>query len=506
MVAPSKAPAHKGKRHQLIEFIASCVPNVRVDIDGAIGIELRVVDYVAEKLQKKIATKKEKKKLEDLIKNLEVQSGGNKKKGDQTRSSEKNLESPKVYDNNKKEASSNLNGEKKEEEGEKPDSENKEGEKDAKSNGEKKDDNVKPDHHKPPNDSKLEDNDKETPKSSDDEGATEKSKSATEEDEYSRSAHDKTLNASLDETVQGFKPDTTWDMVAGLDNAKLQLQLAAELPEKQPALFQGNRKAAQFVLLYGPPGTGKGHLAKALCNSVDSTFFMVSASDITSKWIGDSERLLFKRARRERPSIIFFDEIDALCDNRESGNEHLNQMKTEFLVQMDGMNQDNSGVVVIAATNLPWKLDPAFIRRFQKRVEVNLPDESSRERVFRIEIGDTNCNLTSDDYKELAQQSAGYSGSDIKSTVQGALNCPLAQVIQATHFFVDTEGRYLPCEPTREKALEMSWRDVPRNMIKDIGVTREDVFESLRQSKSSVNPDDLEKYSEWTKKHGVSGA
>jgi vacuolar protein-sorting-associated protein 4 len=148
-------------------------------------------------------------------------------------------------------------------------------------------------------------------------------------------------------------------------------------------------------------------------------------------------RLLFKRARKEKPSIIFFDEIDALCGDREASGEHdLNQMKTEFLVQMDGMNHDNSGVVVIAATNLPWKLDPAFIRRFQKRVEVNLPDDNSRERVFRIEVGDTHCDLTSDDYKELAQQSDGFSGSDIKSTVQDALNCPLTKVIQATHFFI----------------------------------------------------------------------
>lgn len=147
-------------------------------------------------------------------------------------------------------------------------------------------------------------------------------------------------------------------------------------------------------------------------------------------------RLLFKRARRERPSIIFFDEIDALCGDRDaSGDENLNQMKTEFLVQMDGMNRDNSGVVIIAATNLPWKLDPAFIRRFQKRVEVNLPDENSRKTLFKIEIGDTLCDLTSDDYEELAQQSAGFSGSDIKSTVQYALNYPLAKVIQATHFF-----------------------------------------------------------------------
>jgi SpoVK/Ycf46/Vps4 family AAA+-type ATPase len=282
MVAPSKIP-HKGKRHQLVGFIASCVPNFRVDTDGAVGIELKVVDYLAEKLQKKIANKKEKEELEKVIKGLEVQSGG-KKKGDQTRTG-KEKESPKVDDKkespkvggDKKEAS-NLNGEKKE--GPKPDSEKKGGEKDAKSDGEKKDENVKSDH-KSLNDSKPADGEKETPKSDDE---------ATEQDKHSRAAHDKQLNASLDETVQEFKPDTTWDMVAGLENAKLQLQLAAELPEKQPALFQGKRKAAQFVLLYGPPGTGKGHLAKALCNSVDSTFFMVSAGDMTSKWIGDSER------------------------------------------------------------------------------------------------------------------------------------------------------------------------------------------------------------------------
>jgi SpoVK/Ycf46/Vps4 family AAA+-type ATPase len=312
MVTTSKLP-HKGKRHQLVGFIASCVPNVKVDTDGAIGIELKVVNYLAEKLQKKIANKKEKEELEKVIKGLEVQSGG-KKKGNQRRTGKKG--SPKVDDKKEsskvggdKKGASNLNGEEKEgpkpdsekkeekdtkskldgekEDGSKPNSEKKKGKKDAKSDGEKKDENAKSDN-KALNDSKLADGEKEAPKS--DEEATEKSENETEQDKHSRAANDKQLNASLDETVQEFKPDTTWDMVAGLENAKLQLQLAAELPEKQPALYQGKRKAAQFVLLYGPPGTGKGHLAKALCNSVDSTFFMVSASDMTSKWIGESER------------------------------------------------------------------------------------------------------------------------------------------------------------------------------------------------------------------------
>ena len=120
--------------------------------------------------------------------------------------------------------------------------------------------------------------------------ANEEGKQEGELDKYSRKAEDQQLEESLEDTVQRSKPHTTWDDVAGLQNAKWQLQIAAEMPEKQPALFKGKRKAPQFILLYGPPGTGKGHLAKALCNSVDSTFFIVSASDITSMWHGQSER------------------------------------------------------------------------------------------------------------------------------------------------------------------------------------------------------------------------
>jgi vacuolar protein-sorting-associated protein 4 len=139
-----------------------------------------------------------------------------------------------------------------------------------------------------PHDSTSEDEEQEEPGSNG--AANEDSKQENEDDKYSRKAADKQLEDSLESTVQKSKPDTTWDKVAGLQNAKSQLQIAAEMPEKQPALFTGNRKAPQFILLYGPPGTGKGHLAKALCNSVDSTLFIVSASDMTSKWVGESER------------------------------------------------------------------------------------------------------------------------------------------------------------------------------------------------------------------------
>jgi vacuolar protein-sorting-associated protein 4 len=146
-------------------------------------------------------------------------------------------------------------------------------------------------------------------------------------------------------------------------------------------------------------------------------------------------RLLFKRARRHKPAIVFFDEIDALCSNRKGDSaDHEIRVKSELLVQMDGLNADNSGVLFLAATNLPWNLDPAFIRRFQKRIEVPLPDEDARARLFELEIGGTLCDLSPDDYKELAKESKGFSGSDIKTLVQDALNCPITRVIEATHF------------------------------------------------------------------------
>jgi vacuolar protein-sorting-associated protein 4 len=146
--------------------------------------------------------------------------------------------------------------------------------------------------------------------------------------------------------------------------------------------------------------------------------------------------LLFKRARRHKPAIIFFDEIDALCGRRkDDGADHDSRMKNEFLVQMDGLNHDNSGVLFLAATNLPWNIDPAFIRRFQKRIEVPLPNEASRLKLFDIEIGSTLCDLSQDDYKEMAKVADGFSGSDIKSLVQDALNGPVKRVVESTHFY-----------------------------------------------------------------------
>jgi vacuolar protein-sorting-associated protein 4 len=147
-------------------------------------------------------------------------------------------------------------------------------------------------------------------------------------------------------------------------------------------------------------------------------------------------RLVFERARKKKPSIVFIDEIEALCGSRDSSSssEHDNRVKTEFLVQMDGVAQDNDGVLLIAATNLPWTLDSAFLRRFQKKIHIPLPDREARKRLFEINVGQTLCDISAEDYEEFARQTEEFSGSDIRNVVQEALMRPVKRIYEARYF------------------------------------------------------------------------
>lgn len=144
---------------------------------------------------------------------------------------------------------------------------------------------------------------------------------------------------------------------------------------------------------------------------------------------------LFNMARENKPSIIFIDEVDALCGPRGEGeSEASRRIKTELLVQMDGVGKDSKGVLILGATNIPWQLDAAIRRRFQRRVHISLPDLPARIRMFEIAVGNTPCELKAADYKTLGQLSEMYSGSDIAIAVQDALMQPVRKIQTATHY------------------------------------------------------------------------
>ncbi|RPA75582.1 putative vacuolar sorting ATPase Vps4 [Ascobolus immersus RN42] len=328
----------------------------------------------------------------------------------------------------------------------------------------------------------------------------------------------KKLRGALQGAVLTEKPNVRWEDVAGLDSAKEALKEAVILPIKFPHLFTGKRKPWKGILLYGPPGTGKSYLAKAVATEANSTFFSISSSDLVSKWMGESERLvkqLFAMARENKPSIIFIDEVDALCGSRGEGeSEASRRIKTEMLVQMDGVGHDSSSVLVLGATNIPWQLDSAIRRRFQRRVHIGLPDLSARVTMFQLAIGNTPNDLTKDDIKKLAGMTEGFSGSDIAIVVQDALMQPLRLIQSATHYKqvrvpagMPGEGKvkWTPCSPGDEGAREMSWMEIEGEELLEPGLGMRDFVKAVRNSKPTVSREDMERSEEWTREFGSEG-
>jgi vacuolar protein-sorting-associated protein 4 len=225
------------------------------------------------------------------------------------------------------------------------------------------------------------------------------------------------LTSALASTIVSERPNVPWDAVAGLEEAKSLLKESVVLPNRFPELFTGECKPWKGILLYGPPGTGKSFLAKAVATECGASCFLsVSSSDLVSKYQGESERLvkhLFELARKRSPAIIFIDEVDSLCSARGRGgseNDSATRIVAEFLKQMDGVGIDNTGVLILGATNTPWVLDEAIRRRFERRVYIPLPDLSARMQVFKTSIGTGTRHTLSDvDFKQLAASTDGLS-------------------------------------------------------------------------------------------------
>lgn len=192
---------------------------------------------------------------------------------------------------------------------------------------------------------------------------------------------------------------------------------------------------------------------------------------------------LFELAREHKPSIIFIDEIDSLCSSRsDNESESARRIKTEFLVQMQGVGHDTEGILVLGATNIPWVLDAAIRRRFEKRIYIPLPEEHARHVMFKLHLGNTVTQVSDEDLKVLAKKTDGYSGADISIVVRDALMQPVRKVQTATHFKKVTgpspkdpnvicDDLLTPCSPGEAGAIEMTWMDVPGDKLFEPPVT-----------------------------------
>ena len=231
-------------------------------------------------------------------------------------------------------------------------------------------------------------------------------------------------SAKFEQLVIAEKPNVRWDDIANLKDAKRAIEESVVFPVKRPDLFPLGWPRG--ILFFGPPGCGKTLLAAAIATEINAAFYCVDAASIMSKWLGESERnvaQLFQNARAAsdngQPAIIFLDEIDSLVGIRseEVGGEI--RTRNQFLKEMDSVVDKSRSlhVYIVGATNKPWALDEPFIRRFQKRVFVPLPNPQARLEMFKILS--KNLKLASDiDFEELARLTDGYSGSDIRDIFQ----------------------------------------------------------------------------------------
>jgi transitional endoplasmic reticulum ATPase len=223
-------------------------------------------------------------------------------------------------------------------------------------------------------------------------------------------------------------PDVTWKQVGGLEEVKQELKEAVEWPLKYPDVFERlHTKPPKGILLFGPPGTGKTLLAKAVANESECNFIAIKGPELLSKWVGESEkgvREIFRKARQASPSIIFFDEIDALVPKRGSfeGSSHVTEsVVSQILTELDGM-EELKNVTILAATNRPDMLDDALLRpgRLERHIYVPAPDVESRRKIFEVYLGGETENILAKDVDidDLVKRTEGYVGADIEALIR----------------------------------------------------------------------------------------
>ena len=249
--------------------------------------------------------------------------------------------------------------------------------------------------------------------------------------------------------LQRYREKTTdFKDVVGLEAIKKQIHKKIILPFQKPSLFQRFRKKiGGGVLLYGPPGCGKTLLARATAGECGAAFFNVEISDILDMYIGESEQKLhaiFEKARQQTPSVLFFDEFEALAGKRESQRHTTNsQLVSQFLTELDGFSQNNTGVLVLASTNVPWSIDSAFLRpgRFDRMFFVPPPDQPARQAILQHYMQDRPAEPNIN-YSKLASHARAFSGADLFNLVEMAAEEAIDESIEQERDVLISQGHF----------------------------------------------------------------
>ena len=333
--------------------------------------------------------------------------------------------------------------------------------------------------------------------SDDDRGEKNRHEKTKTDDQYSKFKAD-IMNAMSTPT------DITFDSVAGLEDAKRIFRQTFVFPEKFPSYYENGAQRWKSMLLYGPPGTGKTRLAKAAACENKKNFFSISSSDLISKYVGESEKYikaLFLAAAENAPCIVFVDEIDSMVTTRsDSDSDSASKVKTQFLIEL---NEAKDDVFFMCATNFPWNIDEAFLRRMENHVYIPLPDKKARVEIIRGRLTKVKHSLADDDINEIADKLEGFSGADIELLVKRVLMKPLTLLENAQYFRIMENGKLVPLDSSALNLLDdlpanvvqKTWKDVTKDEIDDHTLIDIKLFMScVKDAKPSVKQETVEKY------------
>lgn len=326
----------------------------------------------------------------------------------------------------------------------------------------------------------------------------------------------------IQEEMLDRSPGVGWSDIAGLAFAKQTLQEAVILPNLRPDLFTGLRAPPKGVLLYGPPGTGKTLLAKAVATESGFSFFSITASSVTSKYLGEGEKLmraLFSCARRLQPSVIFLDEIDSLMSARKEGeHEASRRVKTEFMTQLDGATTSaEDRLLIMGATNLPWELDEAVLRRLVKRIYIPLPDDDARsgliKHLIRKHLASSAASKrpaqdppsSSGMFSSILGSRSSGTGGGGADSVPGFSDADIRQVVRITEGYSGSDLSAVCHEAAMGPIRELGFaalKTVKPEEVRQLAVR--DFEGAVKTIRPSVSPDSLEAYVKWGDQFGAS--